>query len=283
MLYSYITGKPTQDLTVQNFARGCGAQVLHIKHFERNGFNPKCTGVVFAGILRGNAELYQHARLQGLDTYMLDHAYLGGGTYVPPYWMRVTKNGFVQNRIVGDIDQKRYKRYFKLEMQSWNYKAKKKIYVLPPTQAVQYALGAQKWLSKTISSLHAHTEGTGLQIEVREKPNQPIVHQQTGKITGRTPKSKKQENWNELLDQAYCVVAFNSNLALTALQKGVPVITTKFCAAYPLSNKVGSILNLECNHRQQLFESLSMGQFNLYEMRNGYAYKMLQQLEQVHE
>jgi len=283
MLYAYITGKPTQDLTVQSFARGCGAQVLHIKHYERNGFNPKCTGVIFAGILRGNAQLYQHARAQGIDTYMIDHAYLGGGTYEPPYWMRITKNGFVQNKIVDDIDQKRYKRYFKKNLQPWNFKDKKKIYILPPTQAVQYAIGAQKWLSKTVSSLKTQTEDTRLQLVVSEKPNQPVVNQQTGKITGRTPKKKKAENWNQLLDEAYCVVAFNSNLAITALEKGVPVITTKFCPAYPLSNNVKSILDLQCFHRQELFESLSMGQFNIYEMRNGYAYKMLQQMDQVHE
>lgn len=281
MLYAYITGKPTQDLIVQNFARGCNAQVLHIAHYKRNGLPKNITGAIFAGVLRGCAELMREVQHKGIDYYFIDHAYMKGGVYVPPYWMRVTKNGFVQNRLQTVVDKKRYIRNFKQDFASWRYQENKKIIVLPPTYAIQYALNARSWTHKAVSSLKSRIAHTNLEIEVMEKPDQPIIDMSTGLTKGRTPKRKDNVNWDKLLNQSYCVVAFNSKLALDALRKGIPVITTKFCPAYPLSNTMNDILHLHTWSREPLFESLSMGQFTLYEMRNGYAFTQLQQMNQV--
>jgi len=282
MLYGYITGKATQDLIVQNFSRGANAQVLHIKHFERNGIPKNATGVIFAGILRGCADLMKAAESSGVDYYFIDHAYMKGGKYVPPYWMRVTKNGFVQNRIITAVDKKRFKRYFEQPMSSWNYANKKKIIILPPTYAIQYALGAHKWLSKVTSSLEARIHNTGLTMHVHEKGDMPIVDPVTGQFKGRTPKRKETIDWESYIkNEAYCVVAFNSKLALDSLRWGVPVITTRFCPAFPVTNSPNDIQKLKTCNRDQLFQSLSIGQFSIYEMRNGHAYNQLQQINQV--
>ena len=209
MLYAYITGKPTQDLIVQNFARGCCATVLHIAHYKRNGIPKNCTGVIFAGILRGCAELMREVQHKGIEYYFIDHAYMKGGIYVPPYWMRVTKNGFVQNRLQTVVDKKRYIRNFKEDFSSWSFQDKKKIIVLPPTYAMQYALNARSWTHKAVSSLKSRIQHTDLQIDIREKADQPIIDMATGLNKGRTPKAKTPTNWDKLLREAYCVVAFN--------------------------------------------------------------------------
>jgi hypothetical protein len=76
-----------------------------------------------------------------------------------------------------------------------------------------------------------------------------------------------EESIDETLENAYCVVAFNSTVALTALQKGIPVICERYCAAFPLSHSFEQIENLSEKERLPLFASLAWGQFTLAEIR----------------
>lgn len=274
MLFAFVTGKESQDYTVEAFARGAGADILTIKKYLDQGIPKKCTGVIFAGMLRGNMLLYQECMNRGIDYYYMDHAYFNSG-YNNPHWMRITRNHFVQNNIVS-TDPKRWNQWFQRPLSDYNFENRRKILVLPPSPAVQRTFGVGSWREKIIKKLQKHTNK---KIIVRDKGG-PVIHANGVDIIN-WEKHDHAVSIDEMWQDIYCVVAFNSNLAIEALIRGIPVITTRYCAAWPLSNKIENIDNLLKFNRGSFFHSLSYGQFNYNEMRSGEAMKKIITLNQV--
>jgi hypothetical protein len=55
---------------------------------------------------------------------------------------------------------------------------------------------------------------------------------------------------------------------------GIPVVTTGQCAASPLATPIDEIANPKLSDgREDLFATLAWGQFNLEEMKNGFAWQ----------
>ena len=75
----------------------------------------------------------------------------------------------------------------------------------------------------------------------------------------------------EDLDDAHCVVTFNSGVGVKALCEGIPVICGIECAAYPIANKIEDVENLQQHERQPWLNHLAHSQFTLAEMSSGYA------------
>lgn len=274
MLYAYLTGKESQDTIVRGFAKGAGAQILPIQHYLKGGIPPKASGVIFAGMLRGNMLLYNDVMAKGVDYYYIDHAYFKSG-YDHPAWMRVTRNGFAQNNIITN-DQTRWNTYFQKPMMPYNFEDKSKILVLPPSPAVKRTFGVDNWLDKVIRTLTRHTNR---QIVVREKGG-PVLDS-TGTKTIEWQKFHHPQTIDEMWNDLYCVVTFNSAVGIQALQKGIPTICTKFCPAWPLSNKLENIENLLKFNRTPLFASLSWGQYTLDEMESGEAIRYVNKFNQI--
>jgi hypothetical protein len=274
MLLAIVTGKSVQDEIVEAFAKSAGANIISIEKYLSDGQLPgKVQAVILAGILRGNAKLLAECRARGIDYYYIDHAYFKSG-YASPTWMRVTKNGFVQNAITSN-DSSRWNSFFQTPLQPYLNKTRKNILILPPSDAATKAFGAENWLSKIAQKIKQHT-------------SRPIIiRHKSGPILGNDLISQK--GWSkydyppmeEIWAKVYCVVAFNSNLAVDALINGIPVITTPYSATWPISNKIENIENLIEFNRSPLFSSLSWGQYNIEEMRSGYAYKNIIKLNQT--
>ena len=274
MLFAYVTGKETQDVSVKAYARGASAHILHIQDFLKNGIPPKATGVIFAGLLRGTSLLYTECLNRGLPYYYLDHAYFQAG-YEPPGWMRVTRNGFVQNSLIPG-DDTRWNRHFQRAISPYQHHDRQAIMLLPPSSAVKTTFSAESWRDKTIHQLRQHTNRP---IIVREKSG-PILAA-NGINTSEWKKYNYSRALEELLQTTYCVVTFNSGVAITALMQGIPVITTKYSAAWPISNRIENIEALVLNSRTPLMTSLSWGQYTTEEMRSGYAHQMVNSVRQV--
>ena len=265
MITAFITGKKTQDACVIACARAAKAEIIPIGRYLKNGLHPKTQGVIFSGILRGNALLMKECLARGISYYYIDHAYFNAG-YKSPNWMRFTKNGFVQNRII-TANSTRWNQYFSCDIQPYKYKNQKDILVLPPSNAMRQTFDLDSWLPKTIEKLKKHTNRN---IIVRHKDG-PVLKEDL-----INPDKWIKYNYpplDELWKKVYCVVAYNSNATIEALTRGIPVITTKHNAAWPVSNRIENIEHLIEHNRQMLFDSLAWGQFNYKEIKSGFAFK----------
>jgi len=227
------------------------------------------TGLVFAGILRGNYHILKSALTNNIPFYYIDHAYFNAG-YGKPHWMRITKNGFCQNQILPNANSDRFNSNFSLEFNDYNFKEKKNILVLPPSNSTARVFGDTNWETIITKKIKQHTDRP---IVVRRK-NGPIMDDMM-----LLQKDKEKYIYDETLDQAlnkaYCVVTYNSAVALTALQRGIPVICEKFCPAYPLSHDISEIENLIEKDRLPLFSSLAHGQYKMKEAADPRTYKFI--------
>ena len=274
MLLAITSGKSVQDEVVEAFAAGAGAPVITINKYLKDGQLPaKVQAVIFAGILRGNAKLLAECQARGIDYYYIDHAYFKAG-YPSPTWMRVTKNGFVQNAITSN-DSVRWNKFFQTPIQPYLYKTRKNILILPPSDAVAKVYGVESWLPKIAQKIKQHTSRP---LIIRHKSG-PILDNDLISQKGWT--KYDYPPMEEIWSKVYCVVAFNSNLAVDALINGIPVITTPYSATWPISNKVENIENLIEFNRTPLLTSLSWGQYNHEEMKSGFAYKNIIKLRQT--
>lgn len=274
MLLAIVTGKTVQDNIIEAFAQGTGANVISIEKYLKDGqLSSRVQAVAIAGILRGNAKLIAECQAKGIDYYYIDHAYFNSG-YANPTWMRITKNGFVQNAISSN-DPSRWNKFFQIPLQPYLYKSKKNILILPPSDAVAKVFKVESWLPRIAQKIKQHTSRP---LIIRHKPS-PILNDNLITLKGRS--NYDYPPMDEIWSKVYCVVAFNSNLAVDALIRGIPVITTPYSATWPLSNKVENIENLIEFDRSTLFSSLSWGQYNIDEMRSGYAYKNIIKLTQT--
>ena len=215
------------------------------------------------------------AKKHGIDYYYLDHAYFNSG-YRTPYWMRITKNGFAQNSITTNEDPVRFKNNFNLQFEDYNFKDKKNIVIFPPSHVVTKVFDKYSWEQDIIARLRKFTDKP---IVVRNKPGNSICDLLYNPIKVK-PKQVYAETLEEVLSDAYCVVAYNTTVALDALRMGIPVICDRFCPAFPLSHSISEIENLKEKERLPLFESLAHGQFTLAEARSPETFKYINSVKQ---
>lgn len=279
---AFLSGKKDQDIYVKSFGHASDAKIIHTKHqvFQNQSFQvkiknllPGYNSVAFAGLLRGNAHILDMALHNNINFYYIDHAYFNPG-YKYPNWMRVTKNGFVQNTILPNVDQNRLK-LFDINFRDYNFNTKKNIVVFPPSNTVARVFNQMNWESKTIEKIKQYTDRP---IVVRKKKG-PVMDEIMINVKYEE-KFDYTESLDTVLDNAYCVVAFNSAVALTALERGIPVICERYCAAYPLTHSFSDLEKLKEKERTQLFASLSWGQFTMEEITNKKTFKFINSITQ---
>lgn len=283
MIYAFISGKREQDLYVKSFASGSNGKLVQTKHFIhfqpsvqgrpgkvlKKKIIPGYNGIAFAGLLRGNAHILDMAISNNLDFYYIDHAYFNSG-YKYPQWMRITKNGFVQNIILQQVSEERLKKNFNISFENYKFKDNRSIVLLPPSDTVKRVFNVENWEEETIKSIKQHTDRP---IIVRKKTG-PILDSRLFNIEKKEVYTYN-EHIDETINNAYCVVTFNSSLSLKALQMGIPVICERYCPAFPLSHKIEDIEKLEEKERLPLFSSLAWGQFTLEEASNPKTFEFI--------
>ncbi len=282
MMCAFLSGKKDQDTYVKSFGHSSDAKIIYTRHqvFQSQSSQvkvknllPGYNSVAFAGLLRGNAHILDMALRDNLNFYYIDHAYFNPG-YKYPNWMRVTKNGFVQNTILPNVDTERLK-LFDIKFKEYNFNKKQNIVVFPPSDTVARVFNKTNWEAETIKKIKEYTDRP---IVVRRKSG-PVMDNLM--ITAKnTEKYHYDESLDNVLNNAYCVVAFNSAVALTALERGIPVICERYCAAYPLTHSFSELEKLKEKERTQLFASLSWGQFTMEEITNKKTFKFINSITQ---
>jgi hypothetical protein len=296
-LIVYDTDRDITTKVVLKFAQGVSVdrnwevRFVKINRFFKNRLDktlrPGIDAVAGLGVLRGTGEMFRAAAAAGIDYYYLDHAYFDPG-YSNPGWMRIVKNGHsINNFKLSSVE--RFDRYFanKNTILPWqkNEQRGDKIIVCPPTPAVSWYMGLkQNWQQSIVDRLKSILpDSDHSRIVVRAKPNEPVVDDRGNLI-------EFQKNYydvpiSEELNNAFCVIAYNSTVALTATLRGIPVIVGDHSCCRSVGFDIDDFqysptpknFDVEPPHRTKLMHWLANNQWNLQEISSGQAWQMLQE------
>ncbi len=306
-LYVYDTSrKITTNITIA-FARGVIRynnshngpwQVKHmtIESYNSNGFPPNLEpgvdAVATLGILRGTGKMLKQAKQKGIDYYYMDHAYFSPG-YGGKGWMRISKNSHTCVTL-RDVPKDRWNGFHKnygYQCNVWrkNSQRGQNILILPPTGAVSWFMdqGPDDWLDEIITKLKDYLpEDEHYRIVVRRKPNEPVVDGDGNLLELKTYESSASDQpLEQALQDAQCVIAYNSMVALEATLKGIPVITSENSCCVRVSYDIDLYkdqivpeeFNIEPVNRQPLLYWLANNQYKRREIEDGSAWKMIQE------
>lgn len=289
MIVGYTTDKVKGKWIVEELTNRLGGDIIHANTYLREGSVPEGTKqVILHGILRGTGLIYRECLLKGIDMYYIDHAYFMPSRHYDERagWMRITKNAFVQNQMISRPSS-RWRKWFaddpRYRVLPWRGYAQggQHILVLPPTPAVKWCFKAYNWAENVVAQIR---NVTNLPIIWREKPGQIKVDKlgfPEGKIENPSVPAGTIQSQRPLeydLENAHAVISFNSNVAIDATLKGIPVICGEHCPAYPISFSIRDIgtnkLNIEPNRKKWLY-NLAYSQFSMGEIRSADCWRIL--------
>lgn len=225
-------GFPGQRVDLDSGKLASGDDVLHI----------------VGGLQFGALERMKEIQLSGAPFIFYDRAYFGGGPGSER--LRITANAYQKNKVQAGVAG----RFAKLgvELKPWTQDGDHILFV-PPSPAVRalFSVG-DDWEGRILKRLADATKRP-VRVSVKGDPA-PL---------------------EERLRGCWCVVTWTSNVAVDAIVAGVPAFTSAHSAAAPVA---GSLLDLETliegpptPKREAWAESLAWGQFDLAEIRGGYA------------
>ena len=293
-LIVYDTNRDLTSKVVLKFAQGVShdndweVRFEKIDRYRKTGFSyslrPGIDAVASLGVLRGTGEMFHAAQSAGIDYYYMDHAYYDAG-YGNKGWMRIVKNGHTMNWL-GNSNGNRYVKFFQKNnlLLPWKNNSERgdRIVICPPTNAVSwYAKLSYDWTERVVAQLKsllppAHHS----RILVRPKPNEPMVDK-AGNLLGFR-QNPNEGSLNEDLDNAQCVIAFNSMVSLNATLKGIPVIGGSYNCCKPIAYQIHDVVtpnvfDAEPINRTNLIHWLADNQWNIEEIKNGTAWSKLQE------
>lgn len=243
---------------------------------QKMRLNRMSSRIIFAGMIRGEGNIYNWCVSNEKKFIYIDHAYLNKGYDQDPEmaWMRVTDSAFCWCNMESR-PQDRWQKYFEeryAPIKPWMSQSdRSKILVLPPSLSTQWLFPESKlWLQRTLIAL---SKNTNKDVVIREKPYQPIINH-NNMIVGKE-KYDHDKTIDEHLDEAYMVATFNSAVAVKATILGIPVLTGDHCAARPMSIKLQNIDAPVEPPRSQWLNQLVYHQFKVSEMIDGTIWKMM--------
>lgn len=242
------------DPYLQDFVIGCKGQ-LGYWDVNQGTVNP----LVCRGIGGTSRKAIAYCKENGIDFYTIDTGYIQAGTKKDHH--RITKNA-MQN--LGPIVEREHDRLGALKWRYREHTPGNKILIVPPSEKVMifYGHNLDTWMEQTISEIKKHTSR---EIEVRLKPSR----------NDRTSTNTIQS----AMEDAYCVVTYNSIAATEALLYGVPAIALAQNSATMLCNtELSQINDLYIPNKTDITAfaaHLSYCQFTSKEMRTGFAWEIL--------
>ena len=195
------------------------------------------------------------------DFYYIDTGYFGNRKLKD--YHRITKNAM---QWLGPIESRPSDRFDRTQTKVKPMTEGSKILICPPSEkAMSYwGLNAQDWVDQVIKQLESHTDRP---IKVRLKQPREL------RATVNTMEQA-------LMDDVHAMITYNSIAAVESLIYGKPVFTMGPNAAHRLANT--DISQIEKPFRPTtdevvaLLRCLAYHQFTVEEMRNGFAWAVLQ-------
>ena len=147
-----------------------------------------------------------------------------------------------------------------------------KILVCPPSLKAMRVFGQpdpETWVKQVVAEIKKYSSRP---IEIRLKPNR------TERVTDKTMQAA-------LADDVHCLVTYNSIAAVEALMEGKPAVVLGPNAAYNIcENDLRNVDNPKMPDRETtdaFFAHLAYCQFDVHELRNGYAWRTVNESSQL--
>lgn len=262
----YVSGSGGGDWAVTELAKSFGKTTRSV--FDEN---PNSIAVSW-GILRGSEVLIKRRINQNKPFVYIDHAYFNSGHLGEKSYYRIVKNELQLTRM-NKVWKKSDKRLDELgiELKPWKKKGET-IIICPPTKPIAnfYDLD-DNWVDMTITKISQLTDRP---VIVRRKPGEIDIDISKGYavpiINNENEKAIEDKSFDELLSDAYCVITFNSSVAIKSVMEGIPVIVDNSSAASMVGrNRISDIDDLNYPERWDWVKNLAYGQFSIEEMRTG--------------
>jgi lipopolysaccharide biosynthesis glycosyltransferase len=251
--FRYARKGNVYDPMLENFILGSGGQITTWDMIEGNN-----SPVVIRGIAKRKQihTCWETKR----DFYYVDTGYFGNGKR--KLYHRITKN-HLQN--IYPIINRPRDRLMAAGYQPHKFSRGSNILICPPSAKVMkfYDLDLDQWMEETLLELKKHTDRN---IVIRLKqPREVRTHTNTLE--------------DALSKDVHCLITFNSIAATEALLLGKPAITLGPNAAHFLcKHSLADVEDLYVPTLDEVEEwaaNLAYSQFTELEMRNGYAWSIL--------
>lgn len=254
--YIWHTGHQINETVSHALHAGIPQSILKHTEWSQNYINSTNKYVAVGyGILRGTGDIFHHNQAHNVDYYEVDRGYINPGHFDGYY--RISKNGMQARYIDKDLPSDRLDR-LKFKRENW-FDPKGRIIVCPPSDYIcdYYKLSLDWWTNELIKML----QNNSCSFKIRDKSDITALEHD--------------------LKDAYCIITFNSNVAVDATIKGIPVVTgsdniVKNWRWYGWADAVYRRLtppnDLEID---KLLRFISYNQFTLEEIRNGTAWRLL--------
>ena len=262
-IYCYC-GKGRGVKFMNNFARSCGGVIVHkneVGHIGKPG-----SILVFRTRAGWAQNIIKECWQTGQEFIFIDTGYF---LNCPKEYHRITRNHLQLTKIIEQpVD--RWESFQKrgITLKSWQ-KNGSNILVCPPTSKSLYMHNTdqKKWLKETLKKLKKHTDR---KIIIRTKP--PPDERRVGDTLQKA-----------LIEHdIYALVTGESGSAIEAIMGGIPAIVSKDSAASPVARtKLSEIENVIYPDREAWMRSLSYGMFNNEEIENGFAWKILNEVDKI--
>lgn len=246
-IYVWHTGHQINEHISQALHAGIPQNILKHTEWADNYFHQTNKHVAVGyGILRGTADIFHHNSNQNIDYWEVDRGYIN------PYhfdgYYRISKNGMQAKYIDKDLPSDRLDK-LKFKRENW-FDPKGRIVVCPPTDYIEkfYNMEKGKWEREVVNTLDL----AGEYFKVRHKSDTSLLEND--------------------LKNAKAVYTFNSNVAIDATIKGIPVIVNRESALYGWKK---DLLPPTEDQIDKLLRFVSYNQFTLEEIRKGTAWRLL--------
>lgn len=213
------------------------------------------------GVLRGTGEIFKNFRSANRDFWEIDRGYFKPAHFDGYY--RISRNGMRVKYFDSMHDTKRFDE-LDIVVSPWKNGGKYVLFCPPSDEVVWFYNLPHEWALKQIRKI----QNLGFEVKRRDKSdanNLPL-------------------EWD--LEQAICVVTWNSNVAINSLLSGVPAICYADEDVKNWNNLSISDIgksDLTAFDRRQLFSFLANNQFTLNEFKTGQAWESALKTQQYGE
>jgi len=278
----YTTGHPINEEVCKAFQQGSHLPSKHVSQFKpspylqfdaighptyytptdrQDRYGHRLVPAISYGFLRGAETIFKTCEWYGVEWWEIDRGYFKPGHYDGYY--RLSRNGLQATYQDIDLPSDRWER-LNIKPQEWKRERGGYVLVCPPTEAAAYfhSVQPEAWSERITEEIKQHTD-------------RPIRFRSKGDANN-TPLA-----WD--IDNAWCVVGFNSNVLLEALIRGVPAISGSVHTTYGgwLRKLIADVekTDWQAIDRQPLLNYLSYCQWTLEEMRSGMAWKISKEIQ----
>lgn len=254
--------KDPADPYLGPLCRSSGGILVHPDRFD---YSSSSVPVIVRGLARKS--IIDRCIADSRDYYVMDTGYFANYGTLTKRWHRIVKNGVQHGNIVyrpGDRWARLVSEFSLLRWTGWKRNGSKVLLVVPSDKPCKfYGIDRDRWIADTIAEIKRYTDR---EIVVRLKPE-------------RVDRIKTFTIYDQLDQDIFTVVTYNSIAAVEAVAYGIPAFTLAPTAADPVCLKDLSLIESPYYPDSELVNRwcchLAYAQYHTSELVDGTAYPML--------